>query len=95
MELDTLCKRYDEFLKLTPIEGTYLGWIDCRGLGLKDKELREFFIKDAKLGLNAGLSFGREGSGYMRLNFAISSAKMSEVIKRLQNALEHKRKSIG
>ena len=95
MDLDTLCKRYDEFLKLTPIEGTYLGWIDCRGLGLKDKELREFFIKDAKLGLNAGLSFGREGSGYMRLNFAISSAKMSEVIKRLQNALEHKRKSIG
>jgi cystathionine beta-lyase len=63
-------------------------------MGLKDKALREFFIKEARLGLNAGLSFGREGSGFMRLNFALSSAKMSEVIKRLEKALKDKRKSI-
>jgi len=95
LELDTLCENYSEFIKLTPIEGTYLAWLDCRGMGLKDKALREFFINEARLGLNAGLSFGREGSGFMRLNFALSSAKMSEVIKRLSIALENKRKSIG
>ncbi len=92
--LETLCKEYSEFIKVTPIEGTYLAWLDCRGMGLKDKALREFFIKEARLGLNAGLSFGREGSGFMRLNFALSSAKMSEVIKRLEKALKDKRKSI-
>ena len=92
--LDTLCREYSEFIKVTPIEGTYLAWLDCRGIGLKDKALREFFIKEARLGLNAGLSFGREGSGFMRLNFALSSAKMSEVIKRLEIALENKRKNI-
>lgn len=92
--LDTLCREYSEFIKVIPIEGTYLAWLDCRGMGLKDKALREFFIKEARLGLNAGLSFGREGSGFMRLNFALSSAKMSEVIKRLEIALENKRKNI-
>ncbi|WP_434636623.1 pyridoxal phosphate-dependent aminotransferase [Sulfurimonas sp. NW7] len=85
--LSALAKKYPHFIKVTPIEATYLAWIDCRGMGLKDKELRSFFIKEAKLGLNPGISFGREGSGFMRLNFALSSAKMAEVVQRLENAL--------
>ena len=88
--LHALVSKYPEFVKLTPIEGTYLAWLDCRGLGLSDKKLREFFVKDARLGLNAGLSFGKEGSGFMRLNFALSSTKMTEVIKRLDEALSLK-----
>ena len=91
--LEALSQKYPHFIKLTPIEATYLAWIDCRGMGFKDKELRNFFINEAKLGLNPGISFGREGSGFMRLNFAMSSAKMLEVIKRLENVLQ--RKEIG
>jgi len=75
-------------IKLTPIEATYLAWLDCRGMGLKDKELREFFVKEAKLGLNAGISFGKEGSGFMRLNFALSRDKMLKVVRVLELALE-------
>jgi len=86
--LESVAKKYPQFLKITPIEATYLAWIDCRGMGLRDKALRHFFIYEAKLGLNPGISFGREGSGFMRLNFALSSAKMLEVIKRLENALQ-------
>ena len=86
MLLKKLSDKYASFIKITPIEATYLAWIDCRGMGMRDKELREFFIKDAKLGLNAGLAFGREGSGYMRLNFAVSSEIMCEIIDRLESA---------
>ncbi|MDD5202945.1 MAG: aminotransferase class I/II, partial [Sulfurimonas sp.] len=71
-------------------EGTYLAWLDCREMQFGDRELKEFFINEAKLGLSPGLSFGREGSGYMRLNFALSHAKMLEVISLLQNALERR-----
>ncbi|MCW9066984.1 MAG: pyridoxal phosphate-dependent aminotransferase [Sulfurimonas sp.] len=85
--LEEVCAKYPEIIKVTPIEATYLAWLDCRGMGLGDKKLREFFVQEAKLGLNAGLSFGREGSGFMRLNFAVSTAKMLEVIKRLNKAL--------
>ena len=85
--LKAVCEEFPTKIKLTPIEATYLAWLDCRGMGLKDKALREFFIQEARLGLNAGISFGREGSGFMRLNFAVSSAKMLEIIKRLEKAL--------
>ena len=86
-QLEKLCLSYPHFIRVTPIEATYLAWLDCRGLNLGDKNLREFFIHEAKLGLNAGLSFGREGSGFMRLNFAVSSAKMSDIIAQLESAL--------
>jgi cystathionine beta-lyase len=86
-DLDALCKKYPELIKVTPIEATYLAWLDCRGMDLKDKQLREFFVKEAKLGLNAGTSFAKVGSGFMRLNFAVSSQKMTKVLKRLESAL--------
>ena len=85
--LKDLCDKFPEFIKLTPIEATYLAWLDCRGMGLRDKALREFFVKEAKLGLNAGISFSKEGSGFMRLNFAVSCEKMLEVIQKLEKAL--------
>jgi len=88
--LRTLCQTYPKLLKITPIEGTYLAWLDCSGLNLRDKKLREFFIQEAKLGLNAGISFGKEGSGYMRLNFAVSREKMLVIIKNLDKALSLK-----
>ena len=86
--LRDLTLKYPHLIKITPIEATYLAWLDCRGLGLSDRELRKFFVKEARLGLNAGLSFGKEGSGFMRLNFALSCAKMSEVVLRLEKALQ-------
>ena len=85
--IGNLCEKYPNLIKVIPIEATYLAWLDCRGMGKKDRALRDFFIHEARLGLNAGISFGREGSGFMRLNFAISSTKMSEVILRLEKAL--------
>ncbi len=88
--LENLCLKYPDVIKITPIEATYLAWLDCKGMGLRDKLLREFFIKEAKLGLNAGISFGREGSGFMRLNFALSRAKMLRVISLLQSALKNR-----
>jgi cystathionine beta-lyase len=86
--LKEMLEAYETLIKVTPIEGSYLAWLDCRGMGLRDRELREWFVKEAKLGLNAGIAFGREGSGFMRLNFAVPSDTMQEIITRLQKALE-------
>jgi cystathionine beta-lyase len=94
-DLRLLCKKYSEYIELTPIEGTYLAWLNCRGMMISDKELRRFFVEEARLGLNAGLSFSREGSGFMRLNFAVSSAKMSEILERLEDALKSRRSTNG
>jgi cystathionine beta-lyase len=91
--LQNLCEKYPQYIKVIPIEATYLAWLDCRGMGFRDKDLRSFFVNEAKLGLNAGRSFGKEGSGFMRLNFAVSLVRMSMIISRLEKAL--KGKSIG
>jgi cystathionine beta-lyase len=88
MLLRETLKPYEKYIKLTEIEGSYLAWLDCRGMGLKDKALRLWFIEEAKLGLNAGLAFGRAGSGFMRLNFAVPSDTMREIVQRLERALQ-------
>ncbi len=87
-KLQTLLERYTHLIRLTPLQATYLAWLDCRGMGLRDRQLREWFVKEAKLGLNAGLSFGKEGSGFMRLNFAVPTETMDEILKRLERALQ-------
>jgi len=86
--LVALSRRYEKYIKVTPLAGTYLAWLDCRGMGFKERALREWFIKEVKLGLNPGIVFGREGSGFMRLNFAVPSDTMAEIIKRLEGALQ-------
>ena len=68
-------------------EGTYLAWLDCRALGLGDRELRDFFVQKAGLGLSPGLSFGKEGSGFMRLNFAVPTPVLTQALEQLGQAL--------
>ncbi len=67
-------------------QATHLLWLDCRGLGLSDAELKRRLI-DAGLGLSPGTQFGPEGSGFMRLNFALPRAKLREALERLVAAL--------
>ncbi len=74
-------------IRFRPPEATYLAWLDCRELGLGDRELREFFVHKAGLGLSPGLSFGKEGSGFMRLNFAVPTAVLDEALQKLSGAL--------
>jgi len=86
-KLSKVTKRYD-VIDFTAPQGTYLAWLDCRKMGFaSDRELREFFIREAKLGLSPGISFGREGSGFMRLNFAVPTPTMDDALRRLETAL--------
>ncbi|WP_353662028.1 PatB family C-S lyase [Hydrogenimonas sp. SS33] len=74
-------------IRPVPPEATYLMWLDCRGLGLDDRALERFFVGKAKLGLNAGASFGKEGSGFMRLNVACPRSTLEEAMARLEKAV--------
>lgn len=83
-----LCRQYDAIDFKIP-QGTYLAWLDCRKMGFgSDRALRTFFIEEARLGLSPGISFGKEGSGHMRLNFAVPTPTMDEAILRLKSAMD-------
>jgi cystathionine beta-lyase len=48
-------------------EGTFLAWLDFRGLGLDAKALERFLAHEAKIALAPGYWFGREGAGFARM----------------------------
>ncbi len=76
-------------IKVTRSEGTYLLWLNCTGLGLSGKELKQFMIEKAKVGLNAGLDYGEEGEQYMRMNIACPRATLEEGVNRIIDAVKN------
>ena len=77
-------------IKLIQPEGTFLLWLDCRDLKLNDEQLRDFFVRQAKVGMNPGSVFGENGSGFMRLNIGAPRAVVTEALKRIVHALHGK-----
>lgn len=80
-------------LKVIEPEGTYLLWIDCSGLNMNSKELKKFMIEKAKVGLNAGVEYGEEGSQFMRMNLGCPKATVEEGVKRIVGAVAELRKN--
>ena len=84
-------------------QGTYLAWLDCRELGLKDAVVEEltdglavvadlsgparWFLDHARVALSSGHVFGTGGAGHVRLNFATSQAILVEAVSRMGRAL--------
>ncbi len=73
-------------LKVYPLEGTYLAWVDCSALGMDDKVLHTWMLEKAKLWLDDGVMFGAEGSLYMRFNIATPRAILKDGLDRLAKA---------
>jgi len=75
-------------IKMFRPQGTYLVWLDCRGLNMNDNDLRDFMIHKAGLGLNEGCSFGPGGEGFMRMNVACPQATLREALEKLKKAVK-------
>lgn len=68
-------------------EASFLVWLDCRDLGLEQKELVELFQCKAKLALNDGAMFGRQGTGFMRLNVGLPRKELIKALECLKAVL--------
>ncbi|PKO06642.1 MAG: putative C-S lyase [Chloroflexi bacterium HGW-Chloroflexi-3] len=75
-------------IKITPIEGTYLAWLDCRDLEI-DRSPFEFFLQNAGIAFNDGKIFGTGGEGFVRFNFGCPRSMMIEGLERMKQALEN------
>jgi cystathionine beta-lyase len=69
-------------VSMTHVEGTYLGWIDIRGLAL-EYPMRHF--ETHGLGLSDGAQF--HGPGFVRFNFGCPRATLDEGLRRFTNAV--------
>jgi cysteine-S-conjugate beta-lyase len=75
-------------IRMVNPEGTYLLWLDCRKLGMDDKELQQFFVHHAKVGMSPGVSFGVGGNGCMRMNIGAPRQGVMTALQHIRNALD-------
>ncbi len=86
--LDLVRRRLRDVPKVELIEpeGTFLLWLDFRGLGITPDELTSFLRESAGWAITRGISFGQAGSGFGRLNIACPRSRLEAALDRLQNA---------
>ncbi len=76
---------------LSPVEATYLLWLDFRRTGMGAEELKRFMTEEAKVGGNDGAMYGPGGEGFVRLNVACPRTIVEEAFERIYQALKKRR----
>ena len=75
-------------IKVTPMQATYLVWLNCKALNMAPKELNKFFLEKAKVAMNEGSTFGPGGAGFMRMNIACPRSRLVEGLHRIEAAVK-------
>lgn len=70
-------------IKVMKPQGTYLIWLDFSVYGLSDDDLAAKLHDEAKVILNRGTDFGKEGSQHARLNVAAPKDLVEKICQRL------------
>lgn len=75
-------------VKTATMEGTYLGWLDFRGLGSTHKEMEKKLLTKARVAMTPGNIFGSEGEGFFRMNLACPRTTLEEALRRIEKAMK-------
>ncbi|WP_130538395.1 MalY/PatB family protein [Thiomicrorhabdus indica] len=90
-QLQIFLKQYAPEIKINRAQATYLVWLDFSAWGWPQNQLKDWLVKEAKLGLSNGDSFFPKqirDTSKMRMNLAVSTETMQNALKQLQLALE-------
>lgn len=68
---------------VSPLEATYLMWLDFKSWKLPPAELRKMLIEKAGIGFVDGREFGPGGDGFQRMNIGCPQVTVLEVLERL------------
>ena len=74
-------------LKWAMPQATYLAWIDLRPLNVDDRKLQDVLIKQQKVAIMPGYTYGVEGNGFIRLNAGCPRVKLEQGVERLIAAI--------
>ena len=87
LTVDYLAKHLPDIKVMRP-EASYLIWLDCSAYADDNQALYDS-LRDAKVELNAGISYGSEGHLKMRINVACPESVLLEGLARIKQALNH------
>ena len=85
--VEEYCKENLPGIRPVRPEASFLVWLDCRGLNLKQKDLVDLFVNKARLAFNIGSIFGQGGEGHMRLNVATPRTVLKQALDQLKAAM--------
>lgn len=86
--MDEYLKANAPKIKVVRPQASYLVWLDCREMGMTQEDLNRFFVEKARLALNDGAMFGKEGEGFMRFNAGCSRSVIERAMKQLVEAYQ-------
>lgn len=74
-------------LRVTPLEGTYLAWVDIRPFGRTSQEMTDYLLEHANVLVNSGDIYGAAGEGFIRINIALPRERLRIALTRIVAAL--------
>lgn len=84
---DMMNKELPQF-HITPIEGTYLAWINVTPTGMTSAQVTQKILDDGKVLVNDGAMYGKAGDGFIRINLATPRSLVKEATQRIINAMK-------
>jgi cystathionine beta-lyase len=75
-------------LKLSPLEATYLAWLDCSAVGIPSTVLADRLLHEQRLWVNPGTLYGVAGEGFLRLNIACPRPLLDAGLQKLDAGLK-------
>ncbi len=85
--VDSYLKKNIPQIKAMLPEASFLVWLDCSSLMLKQPDLVKLFVEEAGLALNDGTMFGPGGEGFMRLNVGTPRIVLEKALNNLKNVV--------
>jgi cystathionine beta-lyase len=71
---------------VSPLEATYLLWLDFGGLGMENDKIKDILINKVGVGLNDGRMFGPGGDGFFRMNIGCPQSTVEEALIRIEKS---------
>lgn len=68
-------------------ESTYLFWFNADSSGYCGEELNEHFVKEGRIALMNGMSYGETCPTWMRLNFGTNKERLQDGLNRIKKAM--------
>ena len=75
-------------VKVMPLEGTYLAWMDFSAMESEERALQKRMLTRGKVWLDEGWIFGEGGAGFERIVLACPRSILKEAVDRMARAFE-------
>ncbi len=72
-------------LRVLPLEGTYLVWVDCKALGIPSAAIAQRLLDEGRLKVNPGTLYGAAGEGFIRINIATRRENILRALETIEN----------